>query len=106
MSTPFSFIKDRRVASRAVVLTVSISSTDGVLAAWVRSPLLARNNAATADAGGPGRGSGTETEAVRSSNDAVELCRVHICRMGYVDGWTKPCRPRDRAEMEQEEEEG
>ena len=77
MSTPFSFIRARRAASRAVVLTVSISSTDGNAAAVVVwNPRVVRNTAAV-EAGRldrdrrGGRGGGTEVVA-RKRGDAVE----------------------------------
>ena len=115
MSTPFSFISARRAASRAVVLTVSMSWTDGDAAALVVwNPRLVRKTA-TVEAGrldrdrrgwgGRGRGRGTEV-AARKRGDAAEdglengrentreesvvnvtaeLCRAQICRMGYPE---------------------
>lgn len=72
-----------------MVLTVVISSTDGVPVSFVWSPLLARK-IATAEAGWQDQGRETELTALgRSNEDTAELCRAHICRMSYRDGWTK-----------------
>jgi hypothetical protein len=85
MSTPFSFIRYLRAASRAVVLTVSMSSAR---VCSPRKPLVDRHRAKV-----------EQTERVNSSEENVELCRAHIWRMGNPsDRLDQNCRrPREES---------